>query len=80
MSEILLKVGKKGEIYTTKEIRRALGIREGGVVRAKIEEGKLIVEPVPALEDMIRNPVIKSTPEEAERLSEEAQREKGIYG
>ncbi|MDK2373116.1 MAG: hypothetical protein QI197_07060 [Candidatus Korarchaeota archaeon] len=57
-----------------------MGIREGGVVRAKIEEGKLIVEPVPALEDMIRNPVIRITPEEAERLSEEDQRGKGIYG
>ncbi len=79
MSEILLKVGKRGEIYTTKEIRKMLGIRKGSIVRAKIEEGKLIVEPIPAIEDVIRNPVVRITPEEAERISEEAQREEGIY-
>ncbi|MDK2384079.1 MAG: hypothetical protein QI199_04625 [Candidatus Korarchaeota archaeon] len=40
------------ELRFSRAIRRALGIRKGGVVRAKIEEGKLIVEPVPALEDI----------------------------
>lgn len=79
-SEIILKVGNKGEIYTTKEIREKLGIKEGGLVRAVIDRDRLILEPIPPLEEIIKNGIVELTPEEAEKLSEEAQKEEGVYG
>jgi len=80
MSEVVLKVGKKGEIYTSKELREKTGIRPGGLVRAVVEGRKLIIEPIPSVEDIIKEVVVELTPEEAEELSEEAQKEEGIYG
>jgi len=79
-SEFVLKVGKRGEIYTSKKLREAVGIEEGGRVRAVVSGGKLIIEPIPTIERLIRRQIIEVTPEEAERLSEEAQREAGAYG
>lgn len=75
---VILRVGKKGEIYTTREIREKVGIKPGGRVRAIVEGGKLIIEPLPDIEDLIEDTLIKLSPEEAEKLSEEAQREAGI--
>ncbi|RLG78755.1 MAG: hypothetical protein DRO40_13550 [Thermoprotei archaeon] len=80
MSEIVLKVGKKGEIYTTKEIRKKIGIKEGSSVVAYIIDGMLIIEPIPDINEKIKRCVIKLSPEEIERISEEAQIEEGIYG
>ena len=80
MSEVVLKVGKKGEIYTSKELREKTGIRPGGLVKATVEGRKLIIEPIPGIEDLVKEAVAELTPEEAERLSEEAQEEEGIYG
>ncbi len=80
MSEIALRVGKRGEIYTTAEVRRRIGLREGGKARAWIEGRRLIIEAIPSIEDVIRAGIVELTPEEAERLSEEIQRERGIYG
>ena len=78
--EIVLKVGKKGEIYTTKKIREKLGIKKGGLVRAIIDRGRLILEPIPPLEEIIKNGIVELTPEEAEKLSQETQKKKGAYG
>ena len=80
MSETILRVGKRGEIYTSKELRLKVGIKEGGIVRAIVEEGRLIIEPIPRIEEVIQRPVVKLSPKEAERLSEEFQKEEGIYG
>ncbi len=76
MKKVYLKVGKKGEIYTTKELREYVGIKPSGYVLARVVEGRLIIEPVETLEDIIDKPKkIKLTVEEFERLSMEAQRE-----
>ena len=80
MSEVILKVGRKGEIFTNKELRRRAGIRKGGRVRAKVVDRKLVVEPLPSIEDLLVKPVSTISVEEVERLSEEAQRERGLYG
>ena len=80
MSDTILKVGKKGEIYTSKKLRERVGICEGGNVRAIIEGKKLVIEPIPSLEDMLLNPVVHISVEEAEKLSEEAQKEENAYG
>ncbi|RLE93044.1 MAG: hypothetical protein DRN04_08480 [Thermoprotei archaeon] len=79
-SEVILKVGKKGEIYTSKEVRRKVGIKEGGKVKAIVEKGRLIIEPIPTIEEVIKKHVIELSPEEAEKLSEEIQKEEEIYG
>ena len=76
----VLRVGKRGEIYTTSDIRAEVGIREGGFVIAYVEEGKLVIKPLERVEERIRKRVVRLTPEEVERLSEEAQREAGILG
>jgi len=74
--EAILRVGKKGEIYTTRDIREAVGIRPGGRVRALVKGSRLIIEPIPSVEDLIKRKVVKISPDEAERISEELQREK----
>ena len=75
MPEIILKVGSKGEIYTTKEVREKIGIKAGGRVRAIIREGELIIKPLPSIEELVKRPkLVKITPEEAEKISEKVQK------
>ena len=47
-------VGKKGELYPPKEIREALNLKSGQKVIFRVEEGKLIVEPVLSLRDALK--------------------------
>ncbi len=73
---VYLRVGKKGEIYTTKEVRLLTGIKPSGYVAAKIVGRKLVIEAVPSVEELLERPKkVRLTVEEFERLSEEAQRE-----
>jgi len=81
MSEdIILRVGKRGEIYTTRKVREIVGIREGGLVKATIEDNKLIIEPIPSIKELLEDVVMEVEPGEAERISEEMQKEANIYG
>ncbi|MGI0084962.1 MAG: AbrB/MazE/SpoVT family DNA-binding domain-containing protein [Nitrososphaerales archaeon] len=81
LSEITLKVGTRGEIFTTKELRKRANIKKGGKVKAKIVENKIIIEPVPSIESLLKRPPLAIlTPREAERLSEKIQKEEGVYG
>lgn len=50
------RVGSKGELFPPKEIREKLGLRPHAKVIYKIEEGRLVVEPVPNLEDVLKEP------------------------
>jgi AbrB family looped-hinge helix DNA binding protein len=50
------RVGSKGELFPPKEIREKLGLRANVKVIYKVEEGRLVVEPVPNLEDVLREP------------------------
>jgi bifunctional DNA-binding transcriptional regulator/antitoxin component of YhaV-PrlF toxin-antitoxin module len=47
-------VGSKGELFPPKEIRRRLGLRAHMKVIYKIESGRLVVEPVPSLEEVLK--------------------------
>jgi bifunctional DNA-binding transcriptional regulator/antitoxin component of YhaV-PrlF toxin-antitoxin module len=49
-------VGSKGELFPPKEIREKLGLRAHVKVIYKIEGGRLVVEPVPSLEDVLKEP------------------------
>ena len=80
MSEVILKVGRKGEIFTRKELRSRAKIKEGGKVKATVVDNKLIIEPVPSIEDLLQNPILSITVKKAENLSEEMQKEEGLYG
>lgn len=76
-----MAVGKRGEIYTDEKLRRRVGIRKGGQVRATVVDGKLIIEPLDTIEDIIkRKPLISTSPEEAEEISEDAQKEHAAFG
>jgi len=50
------RVGSKGELFPPKEIREKLGLAPHTKVIYRIEDGRLIVEPVPSLEDVLKEP------------------------
>jgi bifunctional DNA-binding transcriptional regulator/antitoxin component of YhaV-PrlF toxin-antitoxin module len=80
-SEATLKVGKKGEIFTSADLRKRANIREGGKVRATIVGNKLVIEAIPSIEEILkRPPIMRTTTKDIERVSEEIQKEEGIYG
>lgn len=80
MSEEILNVGERGEIYTNDSLRTKVGIKRGGKVKAVVSGDRLLIEPIPSLEDVITSSLVRVTPAEAERLSEEAQKEVESYG
>lgn len=80
-SEATLRVGKKGEIFTSADLRKRAKIKEGGKVRANVIGDKLIIEAIPSIEDILRRPpIMHTTTKEIEKVSEEIQKEEGIYG
>lgn len=59
------RVGSKGELFPPKEIREKLGLRPRVRVIYGVEEGRLLVEPVPSLEEVLKEPpAVKITLEE----------------
>lgn len=48
------RVGSKGELFPPKEIREKLGLHAHAKVIYKVEAGRLIVEPVPSLEEVLK--------------------------
>ncbi|MEM2889606.1 MAG: AbrB/MazE/SpoVT family DNA-binding domain-containing protein [Candidatus Bathyarchaeia archaeon] len=50
------RVGSKGELFPPKEIREKLGLRAHTKVIYKVEDGRLLVEVVPSLEEVIKEP------------------------
>ncbi len=73
-------MGDRGEIYTNDSLRKKVGIRKGGKVKAVVAGDRVFIEPLPSLEEVIRTSLVRLTPDEAERLSEETQKESGAYG
>lgn len=81
MSETILKVGKKGEIYVTKKIREKVGIVKDSFVKVLIKDGKPIIEPIQKIENLTKEKkIIELIPQEAEKISEEMQKEENVYG
>ena len=59
------RVGSKGELFPPKEIRDKLGLKPHTKVIYKVENDRLIVEPVPSLEEVFdKPPAIEITLEE----------------
>lgn len=81
LSETILKVGKRGEIFTTKELRKRANITNGGKVTARVVGDQVIIEPVISLESLLKRPPLATlTPKQAEKLSKQIQKEEGVYG
>jgi len=69
------RVGSKGELFPPKEIRERLGLRPHVKVIYRVEDGRLVVEPVPSLEEAIKEPQsVEITPEDFHRLRKELSR------
>lgn len=69
MSETTLRVGKRGEIYTTRRIRERTGLAPGGMVVAKVEEKALILRPKPTAISLLKEPRANAKPISLEELS-----------
>lgn len=50
------RVGSKGELFPPKNIREKLGLQPHTPVIYKIEDDRLIVEPIPSLQDVFNEP------------------------
>jgi bifunctional DNA-binding transcriptional regulator/antitoxin component of YhaV-PrlF toxin-antitoxin module len=69
------RVGSKGELFPPKKIREKLGLRPRTKVLYRIDNGRLIVEPVPSLEELMRRePLVTITVEEFRSFREELSR------
>lgn len=74
--KFVLKVGSKGEIYTTKEIRDLLGLKVPGEVIAIVLRDSLIIKSKKSLKELIkkRKEKITLSAEEFEKISEDMQK------
>ncbi|RLI11833.1 AbrB/MazE/SpoVT family DNA-binding domain-containing protein [Candidatus Bathyarchaeota archaeon] len=75
---IIGRVGSKGELFPPKRVREALGLKPHMKVIYRVERGRLVVEPIPSLEDVLKEqPAVEITPEEfyefRKKLSREAE-------
>ncbi|MDP2900942.1 MAG: hypothetical protein Q8O47_08235 [Candidatus Bathyarchaeota archaeon] len=76
-----VSVGKKGEIYTTQELRDRSGITPGGRVVAIVVDGKLVIEPKKDALSLLRMPragmrpvTLKELREHREELAKELEK------
>jgi bifunctional DNA-binding transcriptional regulator/antitoxin component of YhaV-PrlF toxin-antitoxin module len=70
------KLGKKGEIFTDKEIRKVVGLKPQDEIYIIAKPGFLIIKKIPTLKELLsREPLASITPEEFETISEELQEE-----
>jgi len=76
-SEIRVRISKKFTLYIPKAIAKTAGIKEGDIVKMRVEDSKIILEPIPNPFDLALNgpKFAKTTFEEFERESEEMQDE-----
>ena len=59
------RVGSKGELFPPKNIREKLGLQAHTQVIYKIEDDRLIVEPIPSLQEVFKElPAVEITLEE----------------
>ena len=76
-SEVTLKVGKKGEIFTSADLRKRTNIKEGGKVKATVVGNKLIVEAVPSIEEILKlPPIIRTTTKRSKEQANKTKRKK----
>jgi bifunctional DNA-binding transcriptional regulator/antitoxin component of YhaV-PrlF toxin-antitoxin module len=68
MSESESVVGSKEELYPPKSVRRALNLKPGTKVRYRVEGTRLIVEPIPSVDELAeRKPTVTISLKELHR-------------
>jgi len=67
---IEVKIGKRGEIYTTREIREKTGLAAGGKAKARIEGGKLVIQPKPSALSLLDKPRVAAKPVTPKEMAE----------
>ncbi|HME55537.1 MAG TPA: AbrB/MazE/SpoVT family DNA-binding domain-containing protein [Candidatus Lokiarchaeia archaeon] len=50
------KVGSKGELFVPKEIREKLDLKAGQKITFRVHKGRLIVEKIPTVEELLSKP------------------------
>ena len=71
MSETVeLRIGRRGEIYTTREVRKKIGLVAGEKVIAGVEGDKLVIRPKPSALSLLEKPRVNIKPVTPEELSE----------
>jgi bifunctional DNA-binding transcriptional regulator/antitoxin component of YhaV-PrlF toxin-antitoxin module len=77
ITDIIGKVGSKGELFPPKKIRKQLGLEPNTVVEYIINpRGELVIRKVEAIEDILKLPPLTSVAiDELEELSEKKQKE-----
>ncbi|MGC8998961.1 MAG: AbrB/MazE/SpoVT family DNA-binding domain-containing protein [Candidatus Bathyarchaeia archaeon] len=66
------RVGSKGELFLPKKFREKLGLKAHTKVIYKIEDGRLIVELVPSIEELLKEPpMVEISLEEFHELRKE---------
>jgi len=75
--EVKVRLSRKNTLYIPKDIARAVGIREGSILKLRVEGTKIIIEPIPDPFDLALrgSKFARTTFEEFERESEEMQNE-----
>jgi len=69
------RVGSKGELFPPKKIREKLGLKPHTKVIYRVEGGRLIVEPIPSIEDVLKeSPFIEITLKDFHRFRRELSR------
>jgi len=70
MSETVeLKIGRRGEIYTTREVREKVGLVVGEKALAGVEGDKLVIRPKPTALSLLEKPRVNTKPITPEELS-----------
>jgi len=72
-----LKIGRKGEIYTTKDVRERLNISPGDILMVFVEKGMMIAKKKTSALDLLDAPELASisvTPAEMDQLRKELNR------
>jgi len=71
MSETVeLKIGKRGEIYTTRDLRRRAGLFPGGKATARVEGDELIIRSKPTALILLEKPRVNLEPISPRELSQ----------
>jgi AbrB family looped-hinge helix DNA binding protein len=69
------RVGSKGELFLPKKIREELGLHPHTKVIYKVEGNRLVVEPIPSLEEVLKKqPSVEITLEEFHEFRRELSR------
>lgn len=73
------KVGSKGELFPPKKIREKIGLKEGQRVLYRIVQGKLVVEKIETVEEILEKPAkvtitFEEFKEDRRKLSKDAEK------